>query len=225
MNVTFYDTKEVEIHEDLTEFDTVRLELAILPFAWYNISEKLQNSSFVLSKDGEDVTITVPDGLYTIETFNIAVQDALRGAKVRRAIEFKYSKNDGKGIIRLNKAYKPTLPAELKKMLGFVSKEVPNEQGQMISGDKPSIFFRHDSYNIYCNIIDSSKNLVNGQRSQYLGTFAPKIGTYGVTEAFKSNNIFAIDKYNHSLIKIEITDENHEAIDFQMPFLVTLKLE
>jgi len=224
MNITFYDKREFEIREDLTEFDTVKLESAIFPFAWYNISKKLKNDSFVLSKGGEDSTVTVPEGLYTIESFNIAVQHAMKGKNVQGAIAFKDSITDGKAIIHLKKAFTPTLSEELKTMLGFVTKEIPDTKGKM-SGDRPHIFYRHDNYNIYCNIINSSKNLVNGVRSQYMGTFTPKVGIYGVTEAFKSNNRFEIEKHNHSHIKIEITDQNNETIHFQMPFIVTLKLE
>ena len=47
----------------------VTLHSAIIPHSWYNISAQLENNSLVILNDDELVTVTLPSGNYTFDTF------------------------------------------------------------------------------------------------------------------------------------------------------------
>lgn len=231
MNITFNNTKEIFIRKDLTEFKTVTLETAIIPFAWYNVKQSYKNNFFhyiIIDVDSKVMqnkgSITIPDGYYTVNTFNAAIQEKLKEIGYNNAIEINYLENQGRiRIIKHKEEFIASFHKEFRHFLGLDD----TYQG-VFSGEEtakfPPIFF-DIQYKIYCNIIDSSKNIVNGDESEILATFTPKFKKYGVSQVFKTHNSLAIENYDYTRIKIEIKDQDDNTIDFHLPFIVELKLE
>ena len=169
-------------------------------------------------------SITIPDGFYTFDTFNKTLQAELKGIGYNNAIEIKYDENQGRIKIKQNNVkFVPSFDKELFHLLGVNEKYQGVVSGIVTAKNPPNFFGKH--YNIYCNIIDSSQNIVNGKESKLLATFIPKFKKYGVSQVFKSDSSRTIENYEYTHIKIEICDENGEVIDFHLPFTVTLKLE
>lgn len=234
MNITFNNTKEIFIRKDLTEFKTVKLQKAIIPFAWYNVKQSYKNNFFdyyiidvktkVMQNSG---SITILDGYYTVDTFNAAIQEKLKEIGYDNAIEINYLENQGRIRIRQKKEeFVASFHEEFRHFLGL--NDDPDRRGVFTreeeTGTTSSIFF-DNQYKIYCNIIDSSKNIVNGDESELLATFTPKIEKYGVSQMFKTNKSCAIENYNYTHIKIDIKDRDENTIDFHLPFIIELKLE
>ena len=172
-------------------------------------------------------TIIIPDGFYNTGTFNAAIQNKLREAGHADAVSINFLEDQGRiKIIRYpdKPEFVPSFHKELYGFLGFdVDRYHGVITGEVVSENPPK--FLSKQYHIDCNIIDSSKNIVNGYPSKRIATFAPKLKKYGETHMFKSICCYDIESYDFSRIKIEITDENGEVIDFHLPFIITLKLE
>ena len=233
MNITFSDKKKIFIQEDLRNFKTVKVESAIIPFAWYNVKNSYENNYFrymIIDVDNankmlkEDV-ITISEGYYNPDTFNKAIQKKLKAAGHTGAVSIDFLEDQGRIRIRRNPDHPEFVPMFHKELINFLGFEGYEGviTGELISTKLPKFF--NKQYNIDCNIIDSSKNINNGNQSKRLATFVPKLKKYGETHMFKSMCCCDIESYNFSSIKIEITNEDDQVIDFHLPFIVTLKLE
>jgi hypothetical protein len=70
----------IEIKKDVKKFKTIQITKAFLPISYYNIKGSLNNNYIryvILDNDkkmGDRGSLIIPDGLYTPETYNDALQ-------------------------------------------------------------------------------------------------------------------------------------------------------
>jgi hypothetical protein len=111
----------------------------------------------------------------------------------------------------------------LRKLLGLDCSETYIRKTEICP--KNPQFLPHQEYRIYCNIIDSSQKLVNGEESKLIASFIPKNGEYGDLHKYISDEKIALNQCDYSKIEISIKNHDDEMIEFDTLFSVRLSLE
>jgi len=230
MNIRFHNTLRQELPVSIHKYKTVKVEKAIIPLTYFNISRELGND-YIRYATGDETTgefinpdsISIPSGFYTVSSYNDAIKDALRLKGYGDRIEIKFLPESGKVNIQVKKPFVVYFDQKLCNLLGvkFQNTNLLTE----ITGDNPCQFRIHNEYRITCNLVDKSKNLLNGKHSDIITTFAPKGERYGDVREYSSEQKVAINQYDYSYVEVEIKNEKDERIEFNSNFIIDLLLE
>lgn len=229
MNIRFHNTLRSELPVSIRQYKTVRVVKAIIPTTYYNISGKLHNNYFqyAITQENKIISqgsIVIQEGLYTPQSYNIAVQKSLKEKDLENAIEILYLEDRGLIKIKLNnEEFAPLFHNTFCKFLGLDCGE--NYIRQTITGTESPKFLLHHEYRIYCNIVDSSKNLINGAESKLITSFVPKGKHYGDINEYTSLQTVDIQQYDYSNIEIGIKNHENEDIVFKSAYSINLLLE
>ena len=138
-------------------------------------------------------------------------------------VKISYLKEQGKIHVKVEPPFVVYLHPELCKLLGmsFHNTYLLDE----IIGDEPCAFLPHHEYRITCNIVDKSKNLMNGKRSDIITSFVPKVKEYGDINEYTSLQTVEIQQYDFSSVEIGIKNQEDKNILFRSPYTINLLLE
>lgn len=234
MNVRFNNTKHCKLPISiLQKYNTVRIVKAIIPMSYYNVSRELENNYIRFATVDESTTppsyvdeqsVTIPDGLYTPITYNKAIQKALKKIGFGDKMTITYLKNEGKIHIKVAPQFAVYLHPKLCDMLGIPYSHTYTLKA--ITGDRPCQFLTRHEYRIRSNLVDTKKNIMNGEFSDMIASFVSKGKQIGDIDEYSSVQKVAIDySYDFSHIDISIQNQNGEDIEFKSPFSIDLLLE
>ena len=187
-------------------FEYIRLISCSLFNSWYNLKEKGE-IGFV--NEGITSTIKIPPGNYTLSSIGKKLQEIF----TEEGIEVKFDDVSGPIVIKnpLNKNV--LFDRDLTFLLGLGSGN-PRERLK-----KQAVINRLASFNNYfinCDLMDKEENLFNGKPSTILACFDAD-GKWFERVEYSPKDItmkkITSGKYISS-IRITVTDENGELIDF-----------
>ena len=189
-------------------FEYIRLISCSLFNSWYNLKERGE-IGFV--ENSITTTKIIPPGNYTLSSIGKKMQELLE----REYVTVKF--DDARGSIVLENPYnkKIIFDRDLTFLLGLGNmKEISRTQLK-----KQAIINRLASFNNYfinCDLMDKEENLFNGKPSTILACFDVNGKSFERVE-YSSKDItmkkITSGKYISS-IRITVTDENGELIDF-----------
>ena len=187
-------------------FEYIRLISCSLFNSWYNLKEK---GEIGFIDNGITTTKRIPPGNYTLSS----IGKKLQGLFSEEGIEVKFDDASGPIVIENPMNRKVLFDRDLTFLLGLSSGN-PRERLK-----KQAVINRLASFNNYfinCDLLDKDENLFNGKPSTILACFdvdgqsfervkysSPEITMKKITSG----------KYISS-IRITVTDENGELIDF-----------
>ena len=124
--VLIINQKETNLENslDTTQFESVRLSRAIIPWTLFNIRNDLKNTIFQYCTDREKRQETIKaiflkEGYYSVEGINDAIHKEMRKQGANPAnINFEYNPKTGHVVLTVKKPYMITL-RELGELLGF----------------------------------------------------------------------------------------------------------
>ena len=229
MNIRLHNTTRCELPVNIKHYKTVRVEKAVIPTTYYNISRELHNNYMryaIIENDKivKNGSLSISDGMYTPQSYNEAIQKELKKADLDNAIEIIFLQDRGLLKIQLNnETFTPFFHNTLCAFLGLNCGT--NYMRQTITGIKPCQFLPHHEYRICCNIVDASKNLVNGKRSDLITSFVPKGKHFGDIHEYTSLQKVKINQYDFTYIEVHIKNQNDEPIEFLTGVSIDLLLE
>lgn len=224
----------LKTHLSTEGMNTVTLTRAVIPHAYFNVSDKLKNNMFrYMTGEKENgqlkvFGLTIRNGLYSVESLNDEIQRVMtRNGHSAGHIVISYVEARGRINLMVRKPYMVYIHGEITKLLGIPSGYYPNEQGKDLNmrGMTECQFTRHTEYRITCNLVDKSKNLHNGIPSDVLAILQPKIGRYGDSFEYNYGVPIPVQEAGFSDIRIRVLDQNMEEIKFQEPLQILLTLQ
>ena len=234
MNVRLHNTTRCELPVSIRHYKTVRVAKAIIPMTYYNVSADLHNNYIRYALMKNDVVVSqdslvIPDGMYSLQSYNEAIQKELKKADLDNAIEIIYLQDRGLLKIQLNNEnFAPFFHKSLGEFLGI--NYGTKYMRKTITGIKPCKFSPHHEYRISCNLVDTAKNLLSTvssgcERSDIITSFVPKGKFYGDIHEYVSKEKVKINQYDYSYIEISIKNHEDKDIVFNTPFIINLLLE
>ena len=189
-------------------FEYIRLISCSLYNSWYNLKERGE-IGFV-GESGISTTKIIPPGNYSLQSIGKKMQELFE----REYVTVKF--NDAKGSIVLENPYnkKIIFDRDLTFLLGLNGnmKEISRTQLK-----RQAIINRLASFNNYfinCDLLDKEENLFNGKPSTILACFDVDGKSFErVKYSSPEITMKKSGKYISS-IRITVTDENGELIDF-----------
>ena len=231
MHITLHDTLYNELPVSITQYKTVQIKKAIIPMTYYNISSALHNNYMRYDLIESDTIVSlkpsslvIPNGFYTPQSYNKALQKELKKVDLENAIEIIYLQDRGLIKIELNnKKFGAYFHKSLGEFLGL--NYGPNYMSDTITGIKPPQFSPHHEYRISCNLVDKSKNLFKVKRSDIITSFVPKGEQYGDLCEYSSKKEVEMSDYDFTNISINILNHENKEIKFDSPCSIELTLK
>lgn len=219
-------------HLDTRQFQTVTLSRAVLPYAYFNISDKIQNNIIRYmtgEKEGEHLKIfriTIRNGLYSVQTFNDELQRVIsRNGHQRGYIHISYVEPRGRINLSVKRPYTLYVDAPLGELLGLGEGRYGDGADIDVRGVMQCQFTPHTEYRVTCNLVDKSKNLFNGKPSDLLAILQPHVGQYGDTFGYAYGVKVPIMHEGYSEVVIKVYNQDMQEVAFQEPLQIILTLE
>ncbi|WP_375654798.1 hypothetical protein, partial [Bartonella sp. CL46QHWL] len=163
----------VNLNTEIQEACSISLTLAIIPCTFYNISAARKNNRIKV-RGFEVADLTIPDGLYDIQSFARVFADKLKEKRMSRgAVRFDVEEATGKAILKFIKRkneehYQIYFLGKSNELFGLKSDwpyPLDNKTDNEVVSDKP-INFRPINYLVFhCDLIDSTNVLINNEES------------------------------------------------------------
>ncbi len=175
-----------------------------------NISDNLGNRTLRFSIDGTNfITTSIPEGIYTIEQLNLAVQTLIvSNGGVSNKILLNPNYSTLKTDIAIISPYKLDLTVgNLRNLIGYNS--VILSAGNNIAANLTDISNGVVSYSVNSNIVSSESSFLNGVASQSLFVFVPNAGV-GELIQIQPNNLLWVKMSGRSVTRLNIllTDQD-----------------
>jgi len=219
-------------HLDTRPFETVALSRAVLPYAYFNISDKIKNN-IVRYMTGEKegahykvFRVTIRNGLYSVQSFNEELQRVIaRNGHQRGYINISYVEARGRVNLTIKKPYTLYVDTHLGDLLGMGEGRYGDGADIDTRGIMPCQFTPHTEYHITCNPVDKTKNLFNGEPSDIIATLQPHVGQYGDSFSYAYGVKMPITHDGFSEIVLKVYNQAMEEIVFQEAVQIILILE
>ena len=191
-------------------FEYIRLISCSLYNSWYNLKERGE-IGFV---GGRDITTTriIPPGNYTLSSIGKKLQEIFAD----EAVEVKF--DDAKGPIVIENLHnrKINFDRDLTFLLGLKANIKEDSRTRLKRQTVINRLASFNNYLIHCDLMDKEENLFNGKPSTILACFDISGKSFERVE-YSPKDItmkkITSGKYISS-IRITVTDENGELIDF-----------
>ena len=226
--ITQKETK-LENSLDTTQFESVRLSRAIIPWTIFNICRDLKNTIFQYvtddeNQEGNTKVIYLKEGYYSVEDINDVIHKEMRKQGTNPAnINFEYDPKTGHVMLTVKKPYMVYL-RELGELLGFPHHTLYIE-GEYIS-HFPCRMSIYTTLYITCSLVSRENILNDGKSSNLLAVLPLTSNEFGKIMYFeKPFPRIPIHQYEHTAIKMDIVDR----LGFPIPlkeaatFVLTLK--
>lgn len=226
----------LNLNTEIKDACSISLTFAAIPCTFYNISEARENNVIVV-RGFSPKTITMPDGLYDLETFTKTFADKLKENSLSRsAVRFYVEEPTGKAVLKMLKRrndeyYQIYFKGKSNELFGL-KPEWPyplNEEKttkEIIVSEKSINFRPINHFVFHCDIIDSTNVLSNSETSgktsssgmtsssDVLAIKPIKEANFGDLIAYSFDKLISIPcKPRFNKIKIYLTDENGDIID------------
>ena len=190
-------------------FDRIRLISCSLYNSWYNLKERGE-IGFV--DNSITTTKIIPPGNYTLDSIGKKMQTLFE----REYVTVKF--DDAKGSIVLENPYnkKIIFDRDLTFLLGLNGNMKEISRTQLKTQTEITRLLSFNNYFINCDLLDKDENLFNGNPSMILGCF-DIVGKSFERVEYSPKEItmkkITTGKFISSM-RISVTDENGEMIDF-----------
>lgn len=212
----------VNLKTEIQDACSITLTFAVIPCTFYNISAARENNRIKVK--GFDVAeITLPDGLYDLQSFSKVFADKLKENSMSRgAVRFDLEEPTGKAILhflkRKNEAhYQIYFLGKSNELFGMKSEwpyPLDNKSKDDVVSEKPINFRPINHFVFHCDIIESNSVLSNGEASDVLTTRPIKEANFGDLIAYTFEKPIAIPcKPRFNKLNIRLTDEKGDIID------------
>ncbi|WP_375657625.1 hypothetical protein [Bartonella sp. CL32QHWL-1] len=217
----------VNLNTEIQEACSISLTLATIPCTFYNISEARKNNRINV-KGFELAALTIPDGLYDIQSFSRVFADKLKEKRMSRgAVRFDVEEPTGKAKLKFIKRkneehYQIYFLGKSNELFGMKSEwpyPLDNKSKDEVVSEKP-INFRPINYFVFhCDLIDSTNVLINNEESimtpsDVLAVIPIKEANFGDLIAYTFEKPIAIPcKPRFNKLNIRLTDEKGDTID------------
>ena len=190
-------------------FEYIRLISCSLFNSWYNLKERGE-IGFV--ENGITTTKRIPPGHYTLQSIGKKMQELFE----REYVAVKFDDAEGSIVLENSNSNKIIFDRDLTFLLGLNGNMKEISRAQL---KKQTVINRLASFNnyfIHCDLLDKEENLFNGKPSTILACFDVNGKSFERVE-YSPKDItmkkITSGKYMSS-IRITVTDENGELIDF-----------
>ncbi|WP_375671666.1 hypothetical protein [Bartonella sp. CL27QHWL] len=217
----------VNLKTEIQDACSITLTFAVIPCTFYNISAARENNRINV-KGFELVHITLPDGLYDLQSFSRVFADKLKEKRMSRGgVRFDVEEPTGKAILKFLKRkneehYQIYFLGKTNELFGMKSEwpyPLDNKTDNEVVSEKP-INFRPINYFVFhCDLIDSTNVLINNEESimtpsDVLAVRPIKEANFGDLIAYTFEKPIAIPcKPRFNKLNIRLTDEKGDTID------------
>jgi len=223
--VTQQNGETIYFEDALSEAKYVRLLSCSFFNSWHNLS----SVGRMFFKENNEVVATLPEGHYNVESIVKELQSSFEYYKKKGKLVLET--NNPNSVLKIttvadnfgnsNQAKQVSVDYSLANFLGIVRNLRKEEYIKKLNS--PSCYF------IHCDLIDSTKNFLNGKRSDLLakvdviGKPYEKV-SYNMDSSQNAFRGASTDKFINS-ITFSVKDENGELFDFKgLPLLFELEL-
>ena len=199
-------------------FEYIRLISCSLYNSWYNLKERGE-IGFV--ENGITTTKIIPPGHYTLQSIGKKMQELFE----REYVTVKFDDVKGSIVLENSNSNKIIFDRDLTYLLGLGSR---NQRERLKTQTFINRLGSFNNYFINCDLLDKEENLFNGKPSTILACFDISGKSFERVE-YSPKDItmkkITSGKYISS-IRITVTDENGELIDFNnLPLRFELEIK
>jgi len=223
--VTQQNGETIYLEDALSEAKYVRL----LSCSFFNSWRNLSSVGRMFFKGNNEVVASLPEGHYNVESIVKELQSSFEYYKKKGKLVLET--NNPNSVLKIttvaanlgnsNQAKEVSVYYSLANFLGIGRNTRKEEYIKKLNS--PSCYF------IHCDLVDSTKNILNGKKSDLLAKVDVRGKPYEKVSynIDSSQNVFgdvSTDKFINS-ITITVKDENGELFDFKgLPLLFELEL-
>ena len=207
--ITDENDHTVHFKEPLEKSQYMRLLNCSLYTSWYNL--KRDGEIRIFDERGNAKVKRIPAGNYSIETLGKAVETVFKG----KQINLRFDDAEGAIVIENPLQKKVQIDRDLTTLLGLIKFNLTERGRKLKNKTIINQLTSFNTYLIHCDLIDREENLLNGEFSDVLSSFDIKGQPFEkVTYQSEETAMRKMKKSQITSMKIKVTDENNDLIDF-----------
>ena len=208
--ITDENDHTVHFKKPLGKSQYMRLLNCSLYTSWYNL-KRVGEIMIFDERDNAEVK-RIPAGNYSIETLGKALETAFKGEK----INLRFDDAEGAIVIENPLQKKVQIDRDLTALLGLIKFNLTERGRKLKNKTIINQLTSFNTYLIHCDLTDREENLFNGEFSDVLSSFHIKGQPFErVTYKSEETAMRKIKKSQITSMKIRVTDENNDLIDFK----------
>ena len=219
---TIHFDKPIELKGDKWEVGLISAEV---PNTFYNISAALGNNKLYYD-DGTLQTLTIPDGIYEVDTLNTFIQ----GGDGVNSTDISFDADVTRLRVKLTLAngFKVyfTQPDTFRTILGFDSVDYTTD-GVYYAANKPDVTNGNDHFYIVCDLVNSTYSRLGGKARNILYGFTFTVGAGSAQVIVPSEHVhLKCARSFFNTINVKIVNQDGNVVDLNGErVIVNLKLK
>ena len=207
--ITDENDHTVHFKEPLGKYQYMRLLNCSLYTSWYNL--KRPGEIMIFDERDNAKVKRIHSGNYSIETLGKALETAFKGEK----INLRFDDVEGAIVIENPLQKKIQIDRDLTALLGLIKFNLTERGRKLKIKTIINQLTSFNTYLIHCDLIDREENFLNGEFSDVLPSFDIKGQSFErVTYQLEETAMRKMKKSEITSMKIRVTDENNDLIDF-----------
>ena len=191
----------------------VGLISAEVPNTFYNISAALGNNKFYYNDGAVDHTLTIPDGIWEVDSLNTYIQgaDGINGTDIELTADVPRLRV----MLTLANSYTVdfTQADTFRSILGF-SSAIVSGNGVHYATSKPDITNGNDHFYITCDLVNSTYSRLGGSAKGILYGFTFTVGAGSAQVVVPSEHVhLKLSKTYFDTVNVKIVNQDGRVVD------------